>query len=273
MDRWNRQYEFSAIFEDESVQVTIKPPFRISFEVTKSVGSGLNKASIKIYNLSQTNINRLKKDEKDSKKIYIELKAGYSKIETIFKGDVASGICEDIGADKAINLEAQDGLYASRSTFTCKTVKGDLTEHIINDFKDAKKGKITEQTTLARPQVLVGNSMKLLEENLASGDNLYIENGVINITKPNEVTSSYIPVVSAVTGLLQSPKKAEKEIVFKTLLNPELRIGCLLELKSIYEEKLNGIYKVNTIKYSCDYEGQEWEQEVYCIANSDYKVL
>ena len=82
-----------------------------------------------------------------------------------------------------------------------------------------KQGKITEQNPLLRPRVLVGNSFKLIEQNLEENETFYIDDGVIHIIKDKEVTSSYIPLVSAATGLLNSPDLAEKEIFFETQMN------------------------------------------------------
>ena len=96
---------------------------------------------------------------------------------------------------------------------------------------------------------------------------------VIHIIKEKEVTSSYIPLVSAATGLLNSPDLAEKEVFFETQMNPLIKIGCLIQLESLYEKRLNGIYKVNTIHYTGDYAGSDWKQEVFCVACNDYKVI
>ncbi|MCT7528821.1 hypothetical protein N5T79_06645 [Aliarcobacter cryaerophilus] len=291
-DRFGRKYELKIITLDDK-EITIAPELRITFDVTKSIKGSLNKATVQIYNLSQTNRDKIKKDEDEKKEgatetkpkdenskrelppdyMQFELKAGYSKIETIFKGAISIAKSKREGANFVTTIEAYDGLYDLKNSYTSKVVKGNVSSQIIQDMPTVKQGKITEQNPLLRPRVLVGNSFKLIEQNLEENETFYIDDGVIHIIKDKEVTSSYIPLVSAATGLLNSPDLAEKEVFFETQMNPLIKIGCLIQLESLYEKRLNGIYKVNTIHYTGDYAGSDWKQEVFCVACNDYKVV
>lgn len=291
-DRFGRKYELKIITLDDK-EITIAPELRITFDVTKSIKGSLNKATVQIYNLSQTNRDKIKKDEDEKKEgatetkpkdenskrelppdyMQFELKAGYSKIETIFKGAISIAKSKREGANFVTTIEAYDGLYDLKNSYTSKVVKGNVSSQIIQDMPTVKQGKITEQSSLLRPRVLVGNSFKLIEQNLEENETFYIDDGVIHIIKDKEVTSSYIPLVSAATGLLNSPDLAEKEVFFETQMNPLIKIGCLIQLESLYEKRLNGIYKVNTIHYTGDYFGSDWKQEVFCVACNDYKVI
>ena len=303
-DRFNRNYSLEIITLDNK-KITIQPELRITFDVTKSVKGGLNNGTIQIYNLSQTHRNLIVKDEditeedKEKKEeknktdaqkeaselkdagirtlpadyMQFELKAGYSKIETIFKGAISKASSKKQGAEFVTTIEAYDGLYDMQNSYTSKVVKGKISEQVIKDMPTIKKGKITEQNPLLRPRVLVGNSFKILEENLALNETYYVDDGVIHIIKEKEVTSGYIPLVNSETGLLNTPEKLQKEVKFETMMNPLLRIGGLMQLESLYDKRFNGIYKVNTIHYTGDYSGSDWKQEVLCIACNDYKVV
>lgn len=291
-DRFGRKYELKIITLDDK-EITITPELRITFDVTKSIKGSLNKATVQIYNLSQTNRDKIKKDEDEKKEgatetkpkdenskrelppdyMQFELKVGYSKIETIFKGAIAVAKSKREGANFVTTIEAYDGLYDLKNSYTSKVVKGNVSSQIIQDMPTVKQGKITEQSPLLRPRVLVGNSFKLIEQNLEENETFYIDDGVIHIIKEKEVTSSYIPLVNSSTGLLNSPDLAEKEVFFETQMNPLIKIGCLIQLESLYEKRLNGIYKVNTIHYTGDYFGSDWKQEVFCVACNDYKVI
>ena len=152
-------------------------------------------------------------------------------------------------------------------------VRGNIVDDILKDMPNTEKGKITTQSTLLRPRVLVGNSLKLIEENLGANETYYIDGGVLNILKDKEVVNSYAPLVNASTGLLDTPKKSMNEVAFKTLLNPQLRIGGLLALESELDKRLNGTYKIVTIKYTGSYEGSTWEQELTCFSNNDFEVV
>ena len=61
-DRFGRKYELKIITLDDK-EITIAPELRITFDVTKSIKGSLNKATVQIYNLSQTNRDKIKKDE------------------------------------------------------------------------------------------------------------------------------------------------------------------------------------------------------------------
>lgn len=273
LNRFGRDYELNILFPNGDL-VTILPEINIDFESEKSIQGGLNTSKIQIYNLEENKRNRLVKDIEDTKtKIIIELKAGYSKLETIFKGDLIEGNSTRKGADIITTLEIQDGLFDLQNSFTSKTVRGKITDEILKDMPNTEKGKISSEPTLLRPRVLVGNSLKLIEENLNKDETYYIDNGTLNILKTNEITSDYAPVVSAETGLIDTPKKSMNEISFKTLLNPQLRIGGLCELISTLDKRLNGLYKIVTIKTSGSYQGSNWEQEVTVLFQNEYKVL
>lgn len=273
LNRFGRDYELNILFPNGDL-VTILPEINIDFESEKSIQGGLNSSKLQIYNLEENKRNRLVKDREDSKaKILIEFKAGYSKLETIFKGDLVEGNSVRSGADIITTLEIQDGLFDLQNSFTSKTVRGKITDEILKDMPNTNKGKITNESTLLRPRVLVGNSLKLIEENLNQNETYYIDDGALNILKPNEITSDYAPVVSAETGLIDTPKKSMNEISFKTLLNPQLRIGGLCELISTLDKRLNGLYKIVTIKTSGSYQGSNWEQEVTVIFQANYKVV
>ena len=294
-DRFGRNYSLEIITLNNQ-KITIQPELRITFDVTKSVKGSLNNGTIQIYNLSQANRNLIIKDEdiaeedkekkaKENKKaddgartlpadyMQFELKAGYSKIETIFKGAISKASSKKQGAEFVTTIEAYDGLYDMQNSYTSKVVKGNISEQVIKDMPTIKKGKITEQNPLLRPRVLVGNSFKILEENLALNETYYVDDGVIHIIKEKEVTSGYIPLVNSETGLLNTPEKLQKEIKFETMMNPLLRIGGLMQLESLYDKRFNGIYKINTIHYTGDYSGSDWKQEILCIACNDYKVV
>lgn len=273
LNRFNRDYELLISFANGEL-VTITPEINIDFESEKSIQGGLNTSKIQIYNLEENKRNKLVKDKESGiANIKVELRAGYSRLERIFSGNLLEGNSTRVGADIVTTLEIQDGLFDLKNSFTSKTVKGKITDEILKDMPNTNKGKITEALNLLRPRVLIGNSLKLIEENLSQDETYYIDDGSLNIIKLDEVTSDYATVVSAETGLLDTPKKSMNEVSFKTLLNPQLKIGGLCELQSTLDKRLNGIYKIVTIRTSGSYQGSNWEQEVTCFFSNKYKVL
>lgn len=271
--RFNRDYELTIQTELERA-IVVRPPFDISFNADKSTDKSLNKMNVRVFGLSESNQLAIVKNAQEKKNFEVSLKVGYvGSIETIFKGYVNIGERSRQGADLPITMECIDGGFDARFSFTSKTVQGKSPiDAILEDMPNIRKGKITTQKKLIRPRVLVGNSWKLIRENL-NGEQYFIDNGQLNILKSNEVINSFVPVVQASTGLLSTPSREESKVTFQTTMNPSLKVGGLCELNSIYAPALNGIYKINTIGYDGEYNGSSWMQTVTCILAKDYVVL
>ena len=270
--RFGRDYELIITLTSGEV-VKIIPELRVQFEVNKSINGKLNSCKLKIYNLSEDKRKKLIKDKTDNNIMMPFLfKAGYSKLETLFKGSVWEAFSVKQGADFITTINSLDGAYDYFNSYTSKTIIGNPIDHILNDMPNTQKGKISKRVELSRPRVLVGNSVNLIENSLDENETHYIDEEKLYILKDDEVISDYMPVVNLETGLLETPIKKAQELTFKTLLNPTIKIGGLVKLESMTAKQLNGIYKVMTIKYSGDNYGSDWSQECICMVMSNYKV-
>ena len=272
--RFGREYEL-IIKTNTGEAIVIRNPIRIQFDAVKSVDAGLNSCRVRIYNLSKDKRKKLVKDDTDTKtKLEFLLKAGYNKIETLFKGFILESFSEKSGADIVTTIVSMDGLVDAQGSYTSTTVKkGDAINVILKDMPNTTRARISDRPVVNRAKVLVGNSLKLVENNLKDDETYYIDEGKLYIIKQNEVVSDIIPLVNASTGLLNTPTKKKYEVTFNTLLNPSIRIGCQVKLESIYAENLNGTYKVLTITYRGDSNGTDWSQEVICVRLNETKLL
>ncbi len=273
-DRFMRDYEL-IIKTNTGEAIIVRPPIRIQFDAVKSVDAGLNSCRVRIYNLSKDKRKKLVKEDTDTtNKLEFLLKAGYNKIETLFKGFVLECFSEKSGADIVTTAVSMDGLVDAQGSYTSTTVKkGDAINVILKDMPNTTRARISDRPVVNRAKVLVGNSLKLVENNLKDDETYYIDEGKLYIIKQNEVVSDIIPLVNASTGLLNTPTKKKYEVTFNTLLNPSIRIGCQVKLESIYAENLNGTYKVLTITYRGDSSGTDWSQEVICVRLNETKLL
>jgi len=273
-DRFMRDYEL-IIKTNTGEAIIVRPPIRIQFDSVKSVDAGLNSCRVRIYNLSKDKRKKLIKEDTDATtKMPFLLKAGYNKIETLFKGFILESFSEKSGADIVTTIVAMDGLVDAQGSYTSTTVKkGDAINVILKDMPNTTRARISDRPVVNRAKVLVGNSLKLIENNLKDDETYYIDEGKLYIIKQNEVVSDIIPLVNASTGLLNTPIKKKYEVTFNTLLNPTIRIGCQVKLESIYAENLNGTYKVLTITYRGDSGGTDWSQEVICVRLNETKLL
>lgn len=263
---------FKLIIEVDGKVIEILPPLKLVFNAYKSVFGGLNKMSMQIFNLKEDTRLRLVKDKEQVKIIKYSFETGYvgmgenkGKTELIFRGTVQEGSNSREGPDIITTLETLDGGTDFLNSYTNMTVKPGAKpiEEIINkDMPNTEIGKIDKKDNLTRPKVLVGNSVDLIEKSLNPGETWYIENEKFYIIKDEDTTSKFIPIVSAVTGLLSTPTRKDKVVTFSSLMNPSIKIGERIKLVSKTAPHLDGIYRVDTINYAGDNYGQEWDQIV-----------
>lgn len=276
LSRFNRDYELTVQVSDAQA-VIIRPPLGIAFDSSKSVAGGLNKLTVRIRNLKQSNRLALTKDQEDQqKRIGLEFRAGYEgTMQLLFKGTVHRGMNYREGPNIITELECLDGGHDFLNSFTSKAVKGKrrAVDAILGSMPNTGTGKITEQSELIRPRVLVGASAKLIDEIVGEGETWYIDEEKLYIIKNDEVVSSFIPVVSAATGLLNTPTREQSKVTFDTMLNPTLKLAGLCKLVSSSAPHLDGIYKIETMGYSGDNYGAKWQQSVTALLAAGYKVL
>lgn len=278
--RFDRNFEF--IFASGPNAVVIRPPFRIQFSgesfggsVGSSVPLGLNKIQVILYGLGEKTRNALVKDSNESKYIPLILKIGYGEnLETLFRGSVHRGIVERRGSEIVAVIECLDGGFDSNNSFTSKTIVGktEAIRAILQDMPNTTEGKITTQDQLIRPKVLVGNSMKLLREQVGDQE-IFIDKEQLYIIKSDEVVSLFVPLVSAETGLIATPQRQNSIVTFQTMLNPEIRIGGLAKLQSVISKYLNGVYKVISLSYIGDNYGNDWTQTVNAFLSDMFRQV
>jgi hypothetical protein len=274
LSRFDRDYEL-AVSVGGGREVIVTPPMRISFSATKSVSGGLNKMTCRIYNLQPSNRLALTKDAGGREVIPVSLRVGYrGAMALIFKGTIYRGLNFREGPDSVTELESQDGGAQVLGTFISTTVRGkDRAIDAVRQASGLGKGKVTEQSPLIRPRVLVGPTARVLDDLLEEGATWYVDDEQLYVLKSNEVVSSFVPVVNAATGLLNTPTREQSKVTFETLMNPTLRIGNLCKLESQSASHMNGLYRIIEMGYSGDNYGSGWSMSITALPSGDYTVL
>lgn len=296
-DRFLRDYELTIGIGAQAV--IIKPPFRIVFSADKSDKADLNKMTLKIDGLNEDKRRKLVRDsdEKESKKegkkdgkkdgktpavktannayFPLDLKIGYQgRIETIFRGSIDQAFSVREGAQFVTTLICMDGGHDFMKGFvsTSVTSKAAAVDAALGTMPNTSKGKIGAQKDLERPKVMVGNSMAVIQDMLDPDQRWFIDDERLNILGGKEVVSGYIPVISAETGLINTPEADKKEVTVITFLNPSIKVGGLFRLISTTAPHLNGIYKTSLISYSGDFDGTDWNQTITAEIAENYVV-
>lgn len=273
-DRFLRHYELTIGIGAQAV--TILPPLRIAFSADKSDKADLNKMTLKIYNLGPDKRHKLVRDSDDKNGSYfpIDLKIGYQdRVETIFRGSIDEAGSVREGAEFVTTLTCLDGGHDFLKGFisTSVTSKGAAIDAVLKTMPNTAKGKIGAQADITRPKVLVGNSMATIQDMLDPDQRWFIDDERLNILGGNEVVSGYAPVISAETGL-KAVESDKKEITATTWLNPSVKVGGLILLKSVVSPHLNGVYKVSLITYTGDYDGNDWDQKITAEISENHTV-
>ena len=274
MTMFGRYYEVEI--EVDGQVIKILPPLNISFALDKSTAGGLNRLTLDIYNLNDDHRLSIVKDPEQIKPMPIKFKLGYEDdYGTQFVGSVFRAYATRRGPNLVTRIESLDGWDDLQSTDISATVDGSeqAINTVIGSLQSITKGKVTVNRKLSSPKVMVGNALKLLRDTIGPDDRIFIDNGQLYVMNKNEVLSSFIPLVSAGTGLLNSPTRQQKKISFETMINPALRMQCMFKLESTVQPHLNGQYLNIQMHYTGEYMGQDWKQSVVSLANPEYTVI
>lgn len=257
MDKRQRNYELIAGTETDLLtnQVEIRMPFTLEFDVTRNLLASASTSSFRIYNLSLENQNRLRWDRYRTNEYRpIEVRAGYGDVmPLIFKGNIQSASSVRQGVDVITTIEAFDTGFALANgqvstSFPKGTPVNSVLDEILKTLPHAEKGAIGNfPGNTQRANTFSGNSAEIIQQ-LSNGA-MFTDLERVYILNDDEVIEGALQVVTAETGLLNTPLREETQIVFDMLFEPRLMIGQGLELISEREPRLNGIYKVVSIKH------------------------
>lgn len=272
-ERFLRDYRLTIGIGAQAI--TVSPPFHITFSADKSDKADLNKMTLKIYGLNPDKRRRLIRDDDEKTHFPIQLDAGYvGGIETVFRGSIDTAASAREGADFVTTISALDGGNDFLRGFVSAAVtsKSAAIDAILGTMPNTSKGKIGKMGALNRPKILVGNSTAVASEMLDADQRWFIDDERLNILGADEVVSSFVPVVSAETGLMNTPESKKKELTLSTWLNTAIKVGGLFRLISVTAPHLDGVYKVGVLSYSGDSDGNDWMQKVTATIAENYKV-
>src|SRR5690606_4987342 len=131
--------------------------------------------------------------------------------ELIFKGTVFKAKSRREGAEIVTEIEGLDGGFDFLNSYVNRTVRGkdSAISGVLSDLPNTQRGKITSQSALIRPRVMVGSAMKVLDSLIDEGATWYVNDERLYVLKQDDVISSYIPLVSSDTGLVNTPEREQ----------------------------------------------------------------
>lgn len=266
--RFNRDYRLRIKLGNDLLE--IKPPIRINFTGTRSMGTLSNVFDISIYNLSKSHYKIMTKDA-DTRAGQFEfndytfiLEAGYeNNLGVIFAGQIHEASTVRDNENYITTISAIAGLHDLKYTFLSQSINNiDVPDFVIGKMGMTNKGKISNKIEkLKRSKVLLGNAFKILEDTYPQY-NVFIDNNSCHILEDGETTTDFVPIIDASTGLIGTPVRVQQRINFSTLLNSDITLGGNIDLQATVDDYLDGIYNVESIEYSGDNYSNSWQQNV-----------
>ncbi|MDE1487649.1 hypothetical protein KKI90_15155 [Xenorhabdus bovienii] len=272
MRQFGRQIKLNIGNTKESIEIT---NLRIAFDISKTITSEPNPATIQIYNLNQSHRNLITSKTYDR----VSLAVGYEELRVIYMGDIIEAITLRDGLDFVIQLTCGDGYEAYTSALVNKTLAAGATDTSIlaEAAKSMKVGggvvDLPKDRVLPRGKVLTGNARDIMHKIARNnGADWSVQDGNITVLPKSKVLADNEGfVLSQETGMIDSPEKTDDGLSLSCLLNPFMRIGGLVRVQSIISE-YNGDYKITELEHSGDFMSDDWTTKITCIGGKYQKV-
>lgn len=247
----------SGTFANGSNQVALSG-MRIEVQVDKSGHPSKNTAKIKIYGMLEADMNKLTTvafKALSVKKNFIQVQAGDENgMGVVFQGDITGAFASyKHPPNLFFSIEAAEGYYPSIAPCAPKSYKGGVAVATIMSTLAQQMGYDFENngvTTQIHSPYLTG-SAKQQADQLAAAANIEfgIDNGTLFIApRGTQRGGTAVPVISAQTGMKESPTFDKEGVKVECLFNPAITLGAVINIQSQVKVAC-GNWRVNGLKH------------------------
>lgn len=273
---------------------------RFKFEVRQADTQAPNTLYVRVYNLSPATIKSIQGEFTK-----ITLQAGYEQgnFGIIFQGTIKQFMRgKERNVDSFLDIWAADGDEFYNFGVVNQTLAAGSTKKQILD-SITKQGNATQKLpyatdvnglvggvpaqALARGKVLFGMARDYATDwAMKNGFRWSIQNGELVVVPITGYRPGEAVVLSSTTGLIGVPEATSDGVRARILLNPLVRIGCLVQIEqadintlTIKQQGLTytglsaaaqttaaGFYRVLVSEFMGDTRGQEWYCDITCLA-------
>jgi hypothetical protein len=282
--------------------------FRFTFRTTNSDAQTPNTLYVRVYNLSPQTVAKIGTNT-STEFSTITLQAGYENgnFGIVFTGSIkqtATG--RERNVDSYIDIWAADSdLWYNFSVISQSIVAGQKPEQVISSITGAASSNGTPPikfatdasgliagsaagtaNALSRGKVLFGMSRDYARDWADKyGFRWSIQNGEFVLVPITGYRPGEAVVLSSTTGLVGVPEATQDGVRVRALLNPLIRIGCLVQIAQSDINQITtqqqglkydtaiatvvtaaGTYRVMTAEFSGDSRGQDWYVDMICLA-------
>lgn len=241
-----------------------KDGLQVTFEVRKTARRGSNKATIKIWNLSDDSVGAL-----NQKGVVVDLIAGYrDNFSLLFSGDVAKrGVStERQGPDRITTIEAGNSERALRETRSDLSLSPDSgTDDVLRAVADKMGVGVGNLADLPQKKYLTGFVHSGLARDVLDevaqdlGVRWSIQNGQLQFLAPGAVVGNTAVLLSPDSGLIGAPGLVKDGLEARALLNPDIVPGKKIKVES---ESISAFFKVTEVTHRGDFRGSDWFTQV-----------
>ena len=258
MRQFGRQFQLDIIGKTETLKIN---NLRVSFDIDKTINDKPNPATIRVWNLNRSHLNQILSGEFTK----LTLSAGYQTLSQLYSGDITKARVQRSDLDFVLTLECADGFKAYTQSRVATTLKsGSDDEQILKELHktlpDIRLGttNVNNKRKLPRGKVMNGDTREMLSR-LAKNNNAdwSIQDGELVFLPRDKVLKAEAILISQETGMINAPEHTDDGLEVQCLLNPQLLVGGLIEVKSILEH-FNGQYKIVKLLHSGDAMGGDW---------------
>jgi hypothetical protein len=260
---FDRRWTLSAGLPGEaglSWGTDVEPAPQIEFDVELTSKRSLNKAVIKLYNLSDRSVGHLERPG-----TVVTLSAGYPDlIAQIFSGSIAErGVVTSwTGSDRITQIEAGEGeleLQQTRigSSFAGKVAARTILEGIATQLNVG----LFEPDAIPALEYQSGWTFSGLARSAldAIARDLRVEwsiqAGQLMLIEPGATTGETAYLISPASGMIGKPKRTKQGIEIQSLLLPGLRPSRRVDVESF---SIGGFFKPTEVQHQGSYRGDTW---------------
>lgn len=244
---------------------------RIAFSVSKSLSGTPNTAQISIWNLSKGNRLKIKK-EFDK----VRLEAGHESAGNrgiIFAGNIRDVTHRREGVDIVTTVECGDGDKGIRTgtiskTFPKGTTPKAMVDELLQNMPDVDRGVIQGLDDIPpypRAVTMYGAVARELDK-IGRTHKLYwsVQDGALEVVPGNGFIDDVV-VISKQSGMLNVPEITDNGIKVECLLNPQIRIGRVIEVRSetLEMNEGEGRFRVSSLEFSGDTHGNTYSALIH----------
>lgn len=265
------------IIGSSTESIVIDGGLTIGFDLTKTITSEPNEATISIVNLNQSTRNLIT----DKKYNRILLNAGYGDdMRTLFVGYIDEVENKKESTDITTTMTCSDGSKDYREARTAVTVtKGqsdkEIVKQVLKDMPSTGEGiqEYKKNQKLPRGKTMVGNSRDILKTVARNQDaNWSIQDGkLLMLPKTSALANNEGFLIEEGTGMIGSPQKTSDGLEVRCLLNNIMRVGQLCRVVSKIKE-YSGDFKITKIQMKGSNKGSDFT-DVLTLQNGQFNEV